>query len=129
MAAFPDIKKIPFEGPESKNPLAFRHYNANELVEGKLDEGPSPLQRGLLAHHARHGQRSVRARHHASPLGGGHGLGGKRHQPGRRGLRVHREARRPFFCFHDRDVAPEGNTLARDQPQPRRGGQGPQGGA
>ena len=34
MAAFPDIQKIRFEGPKSKNPLAFRHYDENEMVEG-----------------------------------------------------------------------------------------------
>ena len=35
MAAFPEIDRIPYEGPESKNPLAFRWYNADEIVEGK----------------------------------------------------------------------------------------------
>ena len=35
MPAFPEITKIPYEGPQTKNPLAFRHYNANEKVEGK----------------------------------------------------------------------------------------------
>ena len=35
MAAFPGVQKIAYEGPQSKNPLAFRHYNAAELVEGK----------------------------------------------------------------------------------------------
>ena len=35
MAAFPDIQKIRFEGPKSKNPLSFRHYDENEIVEGK----------------------------------------------------------------------------------------------
>jgi xylose isomerase len=33
--AFPKIGSIKFEGPKSKNPLAFKHYNANEKVEGK----------------------------------------------------------------------------------------------
>ena len=33
--AFPDIKKIAYEGPKSKNPLAFKHYNPDEVVEGK----------------------------------------------------------------------------------------------
>ena len=33
--AFPDIQKIQFEGPKSRNPLAFKHYNADELVGGK----------------------------------------------------------------------------------------------
>jgi xylose isomerase len=35
MAAFPEIGKIPYEGPQSKNPLAYRHYNADEKIEGK----------------------------------------------------------------------------------------------
>ena len=35
MSAFPEIDRIAFEGPESKNPLAFRYYNAAEEVEGR----------------------------------------------------------------------------------------------
>jgi xylose isomerase len=27
---FPDIPKIPYEGPESRNPLAFKFYNPTE---------------------------------------------------------------------------------------------------
>jgi len=32
---FKGIDKIPFEGLDSKNPLAFRHYDANKVVAGK----------------------------------------------------------------------------------------------
>ena len=32
---FANISRIEFEGPESKNPLAFKHYNPAEVVEGK----------------------------------------------------------------------------------------------
>ena len=32
---FPGIGKIQFEGKESKNPLAFRYYDANRIVGGK----------------------------------------------------------------------------------------------
>ena len=32
---FPGVSKINYEGPETKNPLAFRHYNAGEVVAGK----------------------------------------------------------------------------------------------
>ncbi len=32
---FPSIESIKFEGKESKNPLAFRYYNANKVVYGK----------------------------------------------------------------------------------------------
>ena len=33
--AFPNISKINYEGPRSRNPLAFKHYSAAEIVEGK----------------------------------------------------------------------------------------------
>ena len=32
---FPGIGKIQFEGKESKNPMAFRYYDANKVVLGK----------------------------------------------------------------------------------------------
>ncbi|GHT68239.1 xylose isomerase [Bacteroidia bacterium] len=32
---FPTVGKIPFEGKESKNPLAFRYYDAEKVVYGK----------------------------------------------------------------------------------------------
>jgi xylose isomerase len=32
---FPNIGRIPFGGSTSKNPFAFKHYNADELVEGR----------------------------------------------------------------------------------------------
>jgi xylose isomerase len=33
MAYFPDVPAIKYEGPDSTNPLAFRHYNADEVVD------------------------------------------------------------------------------------------------
>ena len=32
-AAFPDIAKIQYEGSQSKNPLAFKHYAADAVIE------------------------------------------------------------------------------------------------
>ena len=32
---FKGIPKIKYEGPESQNDFAFRHYNADEVVLGK----------------------------------------------------------------------------------------------
>ncbi len=34
-AHFPTIRRIAYEGPKSKNPFAFKHYNAGEIIEGK----------------------------------------------------------------------------------------------
>ena len=33
--AFPDIAEIKYDGPKSKNPLAFKHYHADEKIDGK----------------------------------------------------------------------------------------------
>ena len=32
---FKGIGKIPFEGPDSQNPIAFKYYDENQLVAGK----------------------------------------------------------------------------------------------
>lgn len=32
---FPEVDRVVYEGTQSKNPLAFRHYNADEVVEGR----------------------------------------------------------------------------------------------
>jgi xylose isomerase len=34
MTEFP-CAAVSYEGPDSKNPLAFKHYNATEMVAGK----------------------------------------------------------------------------------------------
>ncbi len=41
MNAFPEIKRIPFEGPRSNNPLAFRWYKCRRAGRRK-DDGQSP---------------------------------------------------------------------------------------
>ncbi len=33
---FKNIGKIPFEGKDSANPLAFKYYNPDEVVAGKI---------------------------------------------------------------------------------------------
>jgi xylose isomerase len=35
---FGDVTRIKYEGPESSNPLAFRHYDPDEMVMGKRME-------------------------------------------------------------------------------------------
>ncbi len=38
---FPQISPIAYEGKGSKYPFAFKHYNPDELVEGKSMRAPS----------------------------------------------------------------------------------------
>ncbi|MBX3439422.1 MAG: xylose isomerase, partial [Planctomycetaceae bacterium] len=32
---FSDVPQIAFEGPDSRNPLSFKHYDPNAVVEGQ----------------------------------------------------------------------------------------------
>ncbi len=110
--AFPDVKKIRYEGPGSKNPLAFKHYNPDELVEGKP-----------MAEHLRF---SVAYWHTFRNAGADQFGQATRLMPWDDGsdsvenavnrVRVAFEffekLGAEFYCFHDRDVAPEGATLA-----------------
>ncbi len=93
MDHFPDVKKIPFEGPKSRNPLAFRYYNADEVVEGKIAPRPPAIQRLLLAHFPGDGGRSVRGADPPASLGRRQRVDRKCQAACRRGLRVHLEAR------------------------------------
>ena len=111
MPFFPDVPKIPYEGPDSRNPLAFRHYNANEIVEGKS-----------MREHLRF---AVCYWHTFRGMGGdpfGPGCAVRPWEDGTDSLdmavkRVHvafefmEKLGVPFYCFHDRDVAPEGANL------------------
>jgi xylose isomerase len=40
---------IRYEGPETDNPLAYRHYNADESGDGQAAGRPSALRRRLVA--------------------------------------------------------------------------------
>jgi len=109
---FPGVPKIKFEGPKSKNPLAFKHYNPDELVEGK-----SMREHLRFAAAYWHVMRNPLA----DPFGGGTALmpwddGSNSVANAQKRVRVFFEFLEKididYYCFHDRDVAPECDTLA-----------------
>jgi xylose isomerase len=109
--AFSNVSKISFEGPRSKNPLAFKHYHADELVDGK------PMQDHLrFAVAYWHTMRGTGQ----DPFGPGCAIrpwddGSNSVTNAQNRARVAFEfiekLGAPFYCFHDRDVAPEGGNL------------------
>ncbi len=110
--AFPEISKIPYEGPNSKNPLAFRWYNASDKIEGKTMA--EHLRFSVVYWHTFRGTGS-------DPFGAATMLrpwddGSDSVENAQRRARVAFEfiekLGAPFYAFHDRDVAPEGKTLA-----------------
>ncbi len=111
-AHFPSIPAIPYEGPGTDNPLAFRHYNPDEVIEGRTMA--EHLRFSIAYWHAFRGTGS-------DPFGPGTIV--RPWEAGRDPVgvaKVRLEAafeffqkiRAPFYCFHDRDIAPEGRTLA-----------------
>ncbi len=112
MAAFPEIGKIQYEGPASKNPLAFRHYNAEEVVAGCAMK--DHLRFSVAYWHTFRGGG-------ADPFGAPTALrpwddGSESVENAIQRVRVAFEffekLGNPFYAFHDRDIAPEGSSLA-----------------
>jgi xylose isomerase len=112
MSAFPDIPTIQYEGPQSDNPLAFRWYNPDELIAGKSMK--EHLRFSIVYWHTFRGTG-------ADPFGPGTAYrpwedGSDSVENAQNRARVAFELfeklQAPFYAFHDRDVAPEGETLA-----------------
>ena len=110
MAYFKNIGKIVYEGRESDNPLAFKHYNPQEIVLGKTME--EHLRFAVAYWHTYVGDGS-------DPFGIGTAIRPWDSLTGMDKAKARVEANfefmeklgLPFFCFHDRDIAPEGETL------------------
>ncbi|SDT94185.1 D-xylose isomerase [Verrucomicrobium sp. GAS474] len=101
-----------YEGPQSRNPLAFRHYNPQESFDGKTLE--EHMRFSIAYWHAFRGTG-------ADPFGPGPIV--RPWEAGRDPVSVAKvrmdaafefftKIRAPFWAFHDRDIAPEGKTLA-----------------
>jgi xylose isomerase len=112
MNAFPTVSKIKYEGPKSKHPLAFKHYNATEKIAGKTMR--DHLRFAVAYWHTFRGTGS-------DPFGTGCAIrpwddGSNSIANAQNRARVAFEfiekLGAPFYCFHDRDVAPEGRSLA-----------------
>lgn len=110
---FPKIEPIQYEGPDSRNALAFKHYNAKEKILGKTME--DHFRFGVCYWHTLRNAG-------ADPFGVG-----TRKMPWEEGASSELEAAENtmyaafeffsklgvnYWCFHDRDIAPEGKTLS-----------------
>lgn len=111
MSYFPEVDRIEYDGPLSRNPLAFKYYNPKEKVGGKT-----------MKDHLRF---SV-AYWHTFTMNGSDPFGAPNMErsweryAGMDLAKARVDAAFEFieklgvsyFCFHDIDIAPEGNSLA-----------------
>lgn len=112
MAAFPEVEKIRYEGPDSTNPLAFRWYNEDEVVEGKSMK--EHLRFSVVYWHTMRGTGSdpFGAATMVRPWEDGTDSVDNAIHRARVMFELTEKLGAPFYAFHDRDVAPEGSTLA-----------------
>ena len=108
---FPDVPKIQYGGPKSKNPLEFKHYHPDEFVDRKTMR--DHLRFSVVYWHT-----------FCNPLADQFGVG-TAVRPWDDGTNSVANAQRkasvafeffeklgvPFYAFHDRDIAPEGKNL------------------
>jgi xylose isomerase len=107
---FGDIAPIRFEGPQSTNPLAYRYYDRDRLVLGKRME--DHLRAAVAYWHSF-------ANDGSDPFGGPTFLRpwfgadmAKAKLKADVAFEMFDILGQPFFAFHDRDIAPEGASLA-----------------
>ena len=109
---FENVPNIPYEGLNSDNPLAFTHYNADEMVAGKSMR--DHLRFAVCYWHAMRGTG-------ADPFGVGcrsmpwtvaDDEMQAAHQTMDAMFEFVTKLGAPFWCFHDRDIAPECDNLA-----------------
>ncbi|WP_066172690.1 xylose isomerase [Bacillus marinisedimentorum] len=110
MAYFENINHIAYEGAQSSNPFSFKHYNPDEIIGGKKMK--DHLRFGVAYWH-------TFTMDGSDPFGAGNMLRPWDHYSGMDLAKARVEAAfeffeklgAPFFCFHDVDIAPEGDTL------------------
>ena len=107
---FADVAPIAFEGPASTNPLAFKWYDRDRLVLGKRME--DHLRFAVCYWHSFcwngldpfGGDTFMRPWHHmADPMAAAKVKADV-------AFEFFSKLGAPYYCFHDRDVAPEGDT-------------------
>ena len=108
---FKGIEPLRYEGPGSTNPLAFRHYDPEEVVLGKRME--DHLRFAVAYWHSL-------AYEGADPFGGRTLIRPWHPQDDMASAKLKADVafelfdllNVPFFCFHDADVRPEGATFS-----------------
>lgn len=109
---FPDIETVTYEGPGSDDALSFRYYDSNRVVGGKTMEdhlrfaaaywhtftgdGTDPFGTGTMERpwdDIEDPMEKSRARVNAA-------------------FEFFEKLGVPYFCFHDRDIAPTGDTVS-----------------
>ncbi len=111
MEYFADVPHIEYEGPQSKNALSFKHYNPEEIIEGQSmrellrfsvcywhtfrGTGSDPFGAATLQRPWDDGTNSVENALKRVDVA----------------FEFFEKLQAPYYCFHDKDVSPDGASL------------------
>ena len=108
---FASIPKIKYEGKNSRNPFAFRFYNPDEIIDGK------PMREHLKFAMSYWHTLCAEGTDMFGRATSDKSFGGKDpldiyKKKADAGFELMDKLSIDYFCFHDRDIAPEGATLS-----------------
>ena len=109
---FPNVDKIKFEGADSTNPLAYRYYDENQVVLGKTMKEHLRFAVCYWHNFCWAGSDIFGAGTFDRPWiqATGNQLA-LAEQKAKVAFEFFEKLGAPYFCFHDADIAPEGETL------------------
>lgn len=107
---FKNLPRVTYEGPKSQNPFAFHYYNPEEVIGGKTMR--EQLRFALSWWHTlcgdgtdMFGVGTTKKVFGSDPMSNARGKA-------EAGFELMNKLDIDYFCFHDRDIAPEGESLA-----------------
>jgi xylose isomerase len=108
---FDQINKIAYEGADSTNPLAFKHYNASEVVLGKTMAEHLRMAACYWHNFCWNGQDVFGQGTFGRPwLEAGDAMAQAKAKADV-AFEFFSKLSIPYYCFHDIDVSPEGNSI------------------
>lgn len=109
---FANIPVIPYEGPHSKNPLAFHHYDANKVIMGKPMKEHLPFAMAWWHNLCATGA-DMFGRGTADKTFGASEVGTMAHAKAKvdAGFEFMQKLGIEYFCWHDVDLVPEADDI------------------
>ena len=112
MKYFKDVEKVNYEGPESKNPMAFKYYNPDEVVMGKTMKEQLRFAMSWWHTFTYMGEDQFGVGTMFRPWDQQEDPMAVAKERVYAAFEFMEKMQIPFFCFHDVDIAPKGKDLA-----------------
>lgn len=111
---FKGIGKIKFEGHESKNPMAFKFYDEKKVVSGKIMKEHLRFSVAYWHSFCADGTDPFGSATHVHPWSDADSMTAAKKKADA-AFEFITKLGAPYYCFHDRDAAPEGASVSKSE--------------